>query len=164
MTKKITNYYLLNKVKLMYFTSHDSTAMLVWWSMGLWLIVFTMYVFFILLIYYMYNTLWIFIYCSHIGKPKPYRNNITLGITEVTGIEFSTIVIAYPEPYYILKNENGTANKRMMNSITRNAINNFTIHFNQTIVEQSDYGSYYLELSNLLGTTTVLINVLPQSK
>lgn len=106
----------------------------------------------------------VFLFIFHIGKPTPDKNNITLGITDVTGIEFSTIVIAYPEPKYTLENENRTTNTRMMDSITRNAINNFTIHFNQTIVEQSDYGSYYLKLSNSFGTTTVFINVLPQSK
>lgn len=97
-------------------------------------------------------------------KPKPNRYNITLGITDLTGIEFSTIVIAYPEPYYILENENGTTNNRMMASIARNAINNFTICFNQTNVQQSDYGTYFLKLTNSFGTATVPINVLPQRK
>lgn len=104
------------------------------------------------------------IFFSYIGKPKPNRYNVTLGITDLTGIEFSTIVIAYPEPYYLLENENGTTNNRMMASIARNAINNFTIYFNQTNVQQSDYGTYFLKLKNSFGTATVSINVLPQSK
>lgn len=97
-------------------------------------------------------------------KPKPYVTNITLGVTDTTGIEFSTTIIAYPEPKYELRYENGTKNVQMMDSITRNSLYNVTIHFNQTAVEQSDYGKYYLLLHNLFGKAYVFVNVIPQRK
>lgn len=51
-----------------------------------------------------------------------------------------------------------------MGRLTRNAVNNFTIHYNQTVVEQDDFGTYHLFVSNAFGETTVFFNVLPQSK
>lgn len=99
-----------------------------------------------------------------VGKPKPDRKNITLGVTDQSGIEFSTTVIAYPEPWYNLNNENGTTNIKMQYTLTRNAVNNFTINFNQTVVGQNDYGSYYLRIFNTFGETIVIVNVIPQSK
>lgn len=107
---------------------------------------------------YMYNKTWL------VGKPKPDRKSITLGVTDQSGIEFSVMVIGYPEPQYDLKNENGTTNIKMKVTFTRNAINNFTIHFNQTNVVQNDYGSYYLSINNTFGETMVMVNVIPQSK
>lgn len=111
------------------------------------------------------------IYCDiinnvslHIGKPQPYDKNITIGIADTTGIDFSTTVIAYPEPDFQLENENGTMNNRMTGSISRNAVNNFTIHLNQTVVEQRDFGSYQLKVTNLYGEARIQINVLPQSE
>lgn len=98
------------------------------------------------------------------GSPRLYDTNITLGVTDILGIEFSTTVFAYPEPRYELRYDNGTINNRMVGSITRNAVNNYTIHFNQTVVKQEDFGTYHLLVSNIFGETTVFLNVLPQSK
>lgn len=89
---------------------------------------------------------------------------MTLGVTDTTGIEFSVIVVAYPEPQYELQFENGTKNSQMTGSITSNSVNNFTIQFNQTAVEQSDYGTYRLRVNNSFGYTTLFLNVIPQSK
>lgn len=100
----------------------------------------------------------------YIGKPKPHRKSITIGVNDTIGIEFSSIVVAYPEPFYELKYENGTKNNKMMGSIIRNAINNFTIHFNQTVVNQVDYGTYHLVIYNDFGDETIFVNILPQSK
>lgn len=97
------------------------------------------------------------------GSPRLYDTNITLGVTDILGIEFSTTVFAYPEPRYELRYDNGTINNRMVGSITRNAVNNYTIHFNQTVVKQEDFGTYHLLVSNMFGETTVFFNVLPQS-
>lgn len=105
-----------------------------------------------------YNKTWL------VGKPKPDRKSITLGVTDQSGIEFSTTVISFPEPRYYLKNENGTSNIKMMNTFTRNAVNNFTIHYYQTIVDNNDYGSYNLTINNTFGETIVIVNVIPQSK
>lgn len=99
-----------------------------------------------------------------LGKPQSYDANITLGITDLTGIEFSITIIAYPEPQYELQYENGTKNIQMMDRITRNALNNFTIHYNQTVVGQSDYGIYHLILSNKYGKSILYVNIIPQSK
>lgn len=99
-----------------------------------------------------------------VGKPQSYDANITLGITDLTGIEFSVTIIAYPEPQYELQYENGTKNIQMMDRITKNSLNNFTIHYNQTVVRKSDYGFYHLILSNEYGKSTVYVNIIPQSK
>lgn len=98
------------------------------------------------------------------GSPRSHDTNITLGVTDILGIEFSTTVFAYPEPRYELRYDNGTINNRMVGSIIRNAVNNYTIHFNQTVVKQDDFGTYHLFVSNMFGETTVFLNVLPQSK
>lgn len=97
------------------------------------------------------------------GKPQS-DNNITLGVTDTTGIEFFATVIAHPEPQYELEFENGTKINRFANSIALNAVNNFTIHFNQTTVEQSDYGVYRLRVYNSFGEIYIFVNVIPQSK
>lgn len=97
-------------------------------------------------------------------KPQLYANNITLGVTDTTGIEFSTTVIAYPAPWYELENENGTRNTKIMSRITSKAVNIFTINFNQSDVNQEDYGTYYLRVGNVFGNRTVFVNVLPQRK
>lgn len=59
---------------------------------------------------------------------------------------------------------NGTKNNQMMGSIIRNAINKFTYHFNQTVVNQDDYGTYHLVIQNDFGAEIIFVNVLPQSK
>lgn len=94
----------------------------------------------------------------------PASDLITLGVTENTGIQFSTTVVAYPQPTYNLKHMNESTNSQMTDSITMNAVNNFTINFNQTNVDQRDFGVYYLTVSNAYGNATVIVNVLPQSK
>lgn len=63
-----------------------------------------------------------------------------------------------------LEYENGTETDRMMKSINRNAVNNFTIHISQAVVNQSDFGVYYLKVWNSFGELTVIVNVIPQSK
>lgn len=106
----------------------------------------------------------IYLFIFFLGKPQLYANNITLGVTDATGIEFSTTVIAYPEPWYELENENGTRNTKIMSRITSKAVNIFTINFNQSFVNQEDYGTYYLRVGNIFGNRTVFINVIPQRK
>lgn len=85
-------------------------------------------------------------------------------MTDTTGIKFSTTVIAYPEPYYELQNDNGTTITKMTDSITKNAVYNFTIFFNQSSVKQDDYGTYHLKVNNSYGETIISVNVIPQSK
>ncbi|XP_065933086.1 nephrin isoform X2 [Magallana gigas] len=97
-------------------------------------------------------------------KPRSYSGNITLGVTDTSGIDFTTTVIAYPEPRYELRYENGTTSNKMMGSITRNDVNNFTIRFNQTAVKQDDFGIYRLLVSNPFGETVVVLTVIPQRK
>lgn len=63
-----------------------------------------------------------------------------------------------------LEYENGIESVQMMKSIDRNAVNNFTIHISQAVVNQSDFGIYYLKVLNLFGELTVIVNVIPQSK
>lgn len=63
-----------------------------------------------------------------------------------------------------LEYENGIESVQMMKSIDRNAVNNFTIHISQAVVNQSDFGIYYLKVWNLFGELTVIVNVIPQSK
>lgn len=99
-----------------------------------------------------------------VGKPQSYDTNITLGVTGTTGIEFEINVIAYPEPDYELNYGNGTRNIHIANRFIRNSVNNFTLFFNQTIVNQEDYGTYYLIISNSYGETNVSVNILPQRK
>lgn len=82
----------------------------------------------------------------------------------MTGIQFSSTVVAYPKPSYELKHTNGTVNNAMISSLVIHAVNIFTIRFNQTDVKQNDYGIYQLRISNPYGFATVFVNVLPQSK
>lgn len=96
--------------------------------------------------------------------PKPERTRITLGVTDTTGIDFSVTVLAYPSPQYELQSENGTVGNVMQKSLYRNAVNNFTLRFNKSKVDQSDYGIYHLIVSNPFGVATIFILVLPQSK
>lgn len=98
------------------------------------------------------------------GKPLSSPSNITLSMTDTTGIEFSATVIAHPEPRFELRYDNGTINNRMMGTLHRNDVNNFTIYFNQTVVEPNDYRTYHLIVSNSFGETAVFVNVLPQSE
>ncbi|XP_065933049.1 neural cell adhesion molecule 1-A isoform X3 [Magallana gigas] len=95
-------------------------------------------------------------------KPIPDKTNITLGVTFTTGIEFSIKIIAYPVPQYELVYENGTRNNQMLNNITRNAVNNFTVYYRQVVVDQSSFGLYYLTMRNLFGESTVTVNVIEQ--
>lgn len=99
-----------------------------------------------------------------IGKPMSDKTNITLGVTWATGIEFSSTIIAYPEPLYELQYENGTTTTQIMSYITRNAVNNFTVRFRQREIDQSSFGLYYLRMSNIFGESTVIVDVIEQSK
>ena len=98
------------------------------------------------------------------GKPVSEVNTITLGVSDDTGIVFSTTVIAYPKPQYALLFENGTKTRDILDSIDVNAINNFTIHFNKTIINQVDFGLYHLFINNTFGETVIYITVIPQRK
>lgn len=60
--------------------------------------------------------------------------------------------------------ENGTRNTRMTNDITQNAVNNFTVNFRQSVVDQKSFGLYYLTMRNLFGESTITVNVIEQSK
>lgn len=85
-------------------------------------------------------------------------------MTCTTGIEFSTTIIAYPEPQYELQYENGTRNGQMITTITENEVNNFTVRISQDVVEKSSFGVYHLRASNIFGETTVTVNIIKQSK
>ena len=87
-----------------------------------------------------------------------------MGITDTSGIRFSSIIIAYPLPHYVLEYEDGTYNDGMTDTLTWNSINNFTISFNKSDAKQRDYGLYHLRLSNVFGNTVIYVNVFPQSK
>lgn len=52
----------------------------------------------------------------------------------------------------------------MVNNITRNAVNNFTVYFKQAVIDQSSFGLYYLRTSNIFGESTVPVTVIEQSK
>ncbi|XP_034303603.2 neural cell adhesion molecule 1-like isoform X2 [Magallana gigas] len=97
-------------------------------------------------------------------KPTPDITNITLAVSCTTGIEFSTTIIAYPEPQYELQYENGTRNDQMITTITENKVNNFTVRIRQDVVEKSSFGVYYLRASNMFGEKTVIVNVIKQRK
>ena len=76
----------------------------------------------------------------------------------------STTVMAYPEPRYILKYENGTRNNMMTVHLQKTAINNLTVHCEQQFSREMDSVTYILELSNFLGASTVFIRILKQGK
>ncbi|XP_078332848.1 contactin-6-like [Crassostrea virginica] len=97
-------------------------------------------------------------------RPIPLDYNITLGVTDTSGIEFSTTVIAYPRPQYVLKYENGTTNSKPTGTLITNGVNNFTFNFNQTVVKNSDFGTYHLNISNQLGQTIVFVDIIPQKR
>nr|XP_022339540.1 uncharacterized protein LOC111134632 isoform X4 [Crassostrea virginica] len=98
-------------------------------------------------------------------KPKAHDDEITVAITSYTRrISMSTTVIAYPEPRYNLEYKNGTANNMMTVNLYKNAINNFTIYCEQQLVEEMDSVTYTLKLSNVLGASTVFINIRKQVK
>lgn len=52
----------------------------------------------------------------------------------------------------------------MMQSILRNAVNKFTIHISQAVVNKSDFGVYRIKVKNLFGEITVIVNVIAQSE
>ena len=85
-------------------------------------------------------------------------------MSDDTGIAFSTTVIAYPKPHYALLYENGTKAHDILDSMQVNAINNFTIRFKKTIIENEDYGLYRLSINNTFGETDIHITVMPQRK
>ncbi|XP_078323846.1 neural cell adhesion molecule 1-like isoform X4 [Crassostrea virginica] len=97
-------------------------------------------------------------------KPMPDINNITLGVSDDTGFTFSTTVIAYPKPSYVVLFENSTNNNGIWDSMTVNTINNFTVHLNKTTVNQADYGIYLLNITNSFGVSTIHVYVVPQRK
>ena len=70
-----------------------------------------------------------------------------------TGYAFSTTVIAYPKPQYVLLTENGTMINGIEHILTVNAVNNFTVHLNKIIVKRTDYGMYHLHINNTFEET-----------
>ncbi|XP_062620127.1 limbic system-associated membrane protein-like, partial [Saccostrea cucullata] len=99
----------------------------------------------------------LFVYCI----PQMVKN-ITLGITDEIGIEFSVNVIAYPKPSYQLTRINKTVVSEMTSKIFVNAVNNFTIRYNQTSVTKSDYGVYILKIKNTVGEADIYVDVIPK--
>uniref|UniRef100_A0A8W8LC41 Hemicentin-1 n=1 Tax=Magallana gigas TaxID=29159 RepID=A0A8W8LC41_MAGGI len=97
-------------------------------------------------------------------KPMPDTMFIILGVTCTTRIEFSTTLMAYPEPFLELQYENGTKNDEMKINITENKVNNFTIRIRQDGFEENNFGVYHLRASNNFGETTVIVNVIKQRK
>ena len=94
----------------------------------------------------------------------PDVNNKTLGVSDEKGFAFSTSVIAYPQPRYVVLFGNSTNYNGIGNTMTVNAINNFTVHINKTNVKQADYGTYQIHVTNSFGGSTIYVNVVPQSK
>lgn len=91
--------------------------------------------------------------------------NTTIGISDDTrSFAFSTTVIAYPRPIYAVWFGNGTTKNGIFYNMTVNAINNFTVQLNKTTVEEADFGTYHLNISNTFGEALIHINVIPQSK
>nr|XP_022323484.1 neural cell adhesion molecule 1-like isoform X2 [Crassostrea virginica] len=95
-------------------------------------------------------------------KPRSDDDNFTLGVSDDTLLAFSTTVIAYPKPSYAILFENRTNNPGIVDSLTENGVNNFTVRFNKSTVGQSDYGTYRLYINNTFGGTTIYVNVIPQ--
>lgn len=110
------------------------------------------------------KTIFTFQHATSSGKPTSDINNITVGVSEDTGFVFSTIVIAYPKPYYVLLSEDGKRKNDILYNMTENAVNNFTIHFTKTTVEQDDYGTFVVYINNTFGKTSIYVKVIPQSK
>ena len=102
--------------------------------------------------------------CIFLGKPTTVKTYVSVGITNTSGIRFSSIIIAYPLPQYVLEYEDGTKINGMTDTLTWNSINNFTISFNKSDAKPRDYGLYRLRLSNVFGNTVIYVNVFPQSK
>lgn len=92
------------------------------------------------------------------------NRNISLGVAFAKEIHFSTTIIAYPQPQYVLQQEDGTRNIPMTNSIQQNAKNNFTIHFTKTAAKPCDLGTYYLRVSNTFGEITIIISIFQQGE
>uniref|UniRef100_A0A8W8NFL9 Hemicentin-1 n=1 Tax=Magallana gigas TaxID=29159 RepID=A0A8W8NFL9_MAGGI len=97
-------------------------------------------------------------------KPSVANSKVTLGVTDTAVLNFSVIVIAFPEPQYELNYINGTSDTQMMHTITRNTMNNFSINFNQKTVNKCDCGTYHLKIWNLYGETTIIVNIFIQRK
>nr|XP_022303134.1 titin-like isoform X2 [Crassostrea virginica] len=98
-------------------------------------------------------------------KPTPQNAEITFAIPEIPAkVEWSTIVIAYPEPRFTVKYINGTNNSRISMSLSKNSLNNFTIHCEQQVDQGNHLGTFYLEVSNILGSSEILLHIVKQGK
>uniref|UniRef100_A0A8W8NKS0 Uncharacterized protein n=1 Tax=Magallana gigas TaxID=29159 RepID=A0A8W8NKS0_MAGGI len=97
-------------------------------------------------------------------KPMVDNKKINLGVTGNTGLNFSIMVIAYPEPQYELEYENGTRNDEFIESITKHAVNYYTINFHHKTLRECDYGTYHLMIRNSYGLSTVKVNIFKQRK
>ena len=85
-------------------------------------------------------------------------------MTDDTGFAFSTTVIAYPKPKYVLLAEDGTMSNGVEHSLTVNAVNNFTVHLNKITVKGTDYGMYHLHINNTFGETIIYVSLIPKSE
>lgn len=74
------------------------------------------------------------------------------------------MVIAYPEPRHIVKYMNGTNNSEISVSLSKNSLNNFTIYCEQQLDRENQLGTFYLEVSNFLGSSKILLHIVKQGK
>lgn len=49
-------------------------------------------------------------------------------------------------------------------SLSKNSLNNFTIHFEQQVDQGNHLGTFYLEVSNILGSSEILLHIVKQGK
>ena len=98
------------------------------------------------------------------GRPISDMSNISLMVSDGVSLAFSTKIIAFPKPRYALMFENGMKINGIGDSMAVNSVNNFTLYFYKTTVNQINYGTFYLHINNTFGATTVYVNVLPQSE
>ena len=99
----------------------------------------------------------------NVGKPTTEKTNISVGVGDSSGLEFSSTVIAYPQPQYVVEYEDGTKNDGMTDTLTWKSVNNFSIHFKKNVANPCDYGLYQLRISNVFGNTVIYVNVFPKS-
>nr|XP_022287398.1 basement membrane-specific heparan sulfate proteoglycan core protein-like isoform X2 [Crassostrea virginica] len=97
-------------------------------------------------------------------KPISDINNITLEVLDDTGFAFSTTIIAYPKPDYVLMTDDGTISNGIEHNMTVNAVNNYTIYITKTSVKPGEYGKFVIYVNNAFGETSISVNLVPQKK
>lgn len=80
-----------------------------------------------------------------------------------TGFAFSTTIIAYPKPDYVLMTDDGTISNGIEHNMTVNAVNNYTIYITKTSVKPGEYGKFVIYVNNAFGETSISVNLVPQS-